>query len=114
MGYFVFCGSLDVMEVPGFVFVVQSPDQNPDSIEKAMIDFLQEFDNAISAMAESEFAMHKDSLIGAVMRQEEKLRDRSERYWIEIDRENYTFDHRDKLAEAIDKTSIEEFRHFFE
>ena len=42
------------------------------------------------------------------------MRDRSERYWIEIDRENYTFDHRDKLAEAIDKTSIEEFRHFFE
>lgn len=114
MGYFVFCGSFDVMEVPGFVFVVQSPDQNPDSIEKAMIDFLQDFDNAISAMAESEFAMHKDSLIGDVMRQEEKLRDRSERYWMEIDRENYTFDDRDKLAEAIDKMSIEEFRHFFE
>jgi secreted Zn-dependent insulinase-like peptidase len=113
MGYFVFCGSMDVMEVPGFVFVVQSPNQDPDTIENAIIQFLQDFDSVIWEITETEFTRHKSSLIGDVMRQEERLGDRSERYWIEIDRENYNFDYRETLAEAIGEISLEEFRHFF-
>ena len=44
----------------------------------------------------------------------EKLRDRSGRYWLEIDRKDYEFDSRERLAAAINEVSLDDFRQFFQ
>jgi secreted Zn-dependent insulinase-like peptidase len=113
MGYFVLCGAMNMMQVPGLVFVVQSPNQTPDVIETAMNEFLQSYGASLGIMTDAEFEQHRSSLISDVMRQEEKLRDRSGRYWLEIDREDYEFDSRERLAAAINEVSLDNFRQFF-
>jgi secreted Zn-dependent insulinase-like peptidase len=114
MGYFVFCGAMDVMQLPGLVFIVQSPNQAPDAIEAAMIEFLHDYGASIDSMTDAEFEQHRNSLVGDVMRQEEKLWDRSSRYWLEIDRKNYGFDSRERLSAAINEVSLDDFRKFFQ
>lgn len=113
MGYIVFCGAIDIMEVPGFALVVQSPNRNPENIQKEMEQFLEEFLLGMVNLEEIDFVQHRDSLVGDIMRREEQLRDRSNRYWLEIDRQNYSFDYREKLVNAINKISLKEFREFF-
>ena len=78
-----------------------------------MEQFLEEFVFGMANLEEIEFAQHRDSLVGDIMRREEQLRDRSNRYWLEIDRQNYSFDYREKLVNAINKISLKEFREFF-
>jgi secreted Zn-dependent insulinase-like peptidase len=114
MGYFVLCGAMDVMQFPGLVFVVQSPSQTPDDIEAAMNAFLQSYGPSLDAMTDTQFEQHRSSLVSDVMRQEEKLRDRSGRYWLEIDRKDYEFDSRERLAAAINEVSLDDFRKFFQ
>ena len=114
MGYFVLCGAMDIMQLPGLVFVVQSPNQTPDIIEAAIIEFLQGYEAVLDMMTDAEFEQHRSSLISDVMRQEEKLRDRSGRYWLEIDRKDYAFDSREQLSAAINEVSLDDFRQFFQ
>ena len=114
MGYFVLCGAMDMMQLPGLVFVVQSPNQTPDVIEAAMNEFLQVYGSSLDTMTDTEFEQHRSSLVSDVMRQEEKLRDRSGRYWLEIDRKGYEFDSRERLAAAINGVSLDDFRQFFQ
>ena len=114
MGYFVLCGAMDMMQLPGLVFVVQSPNQTPDVIEAAMNEFLQVYGSSLDTMTDTEFEQHRSSLVSDVMRQEEKLRDRSGRYWLEIDRKDYEFDSRERLAAAINEVSLADFRQFFQ
>jgi secreted Zn-dependent insulinase-like peptidase len=113
MGYFVFSGAMDMMQLPGLVFVVQSPNQGPDVIEAAVNEFLQSYGDSLDNMTDAEFEQHRSSLVSDVMRQEEKLRDRSGRYWLEIDRKDYEFDTRERLAAAINEVSLDDFRQFF-
>jgi secreted Zn-dependent insulinase-like peptidase len=114
MGYFVFSGAMDMMQLPGLVFVVQSPNQGPDVIEAAVNEFLQSYGDSLGNMTDAEFEQHRSSLVSDVMRQEEKLRDRSGRYWVEIDQERYDFDTREQLAAAINEVSLDDFRQFFQ
>ena len=79
-----------------------------------MIEFLHDFGASIDSMTDAEFEQHRSSLVGDVMRQEEKLRDRSSRYWLEIDRKNYGFDSRERLSAAINEVSLDDFRKFFQ
>ena len=113
MGYLVFCGAIDIMEVPGFVLVVQSPDKSPDDIEAAIFQFLEDFEKSMDNMGELEFIEHRNSLVKDIMRHEEKLSDRSNRYWTEIDREHYAFDSRENLAKAVTNISFRDFQDFF-
>ena len=101
------------MEVPGFVLVVQSPDKHPNEIEAAIFQFLEDFEKSMENMEELEFIEHRTSLVKDIMKVEEKLRDRSGRYWTEIDREHYTFESRENLTEAVTNISFADFQDFF-
>ena len=79
-----------------------------------MNEFLQGYGSSLDTMTAAEFEQHRSSLVSDVMRQEEKLRDRSGRYWLEIDRKDYEFDSRERLAAAINKVSLDDFRQFFQ
>ena len=79
-----------------------------------MIEFLHDYGASIDIMTDAEFEQHRSSLVGDVMRQEEKLWDRSSRYWLEIDRKDYGFDSRERLSAAINEISLDDFRKFYQ
>ena len=64
-------------------------------------------------MPDSEFNKHKDALIKNILEREIRLRQRSNRYWSEIDAKHYQFDSHQKLANAVKQISKEGFVQFY-
>ena len=48
-----------------------------------------------------------------ILEKEKRLRVRSNRYWTELDRENYNFDSREQLADAVRLITKDEFVKFY-
>nr|VFJ87806.1 MAG: Secreted Zn-dependent peptidases, insulinase-like [Candidatus Kentron sp. H]VFJ89519.1 MAG: Secreted Zn-dependent peptidases, insulinase-like [Candidatus Kentron sp. H]VFJ96210.1 MAG: Secreted Zn-dependent peptidases, insulinase-like [Candidatus Kentron sp. H] len=101
LGYVVSAGAYPLLEVPGLVFLVQSPHTGPAALGARVERFLTEQADVLDAMTDSEFARHKAALMARILEQEESLPVRSHRYWGEIDQGLSTFDSRERKAEAV-------------
>jgi len=101
LGYIVGARRMSLLEVPGVNFLVQSPSTAPPEVEARIEGFLRRFGERLGELEPSRFETHKAGLISRILEEEERLQERSNRYWQEIDRELYTFDSRERLAGAV-------------
>ncbi len=101
LGYVVFSTAMPLMEVPGMVFVVQSPNHEPAAIQMAIDEFLADFMEEFEGISPGEFEQHRQGLLSQLLRSDQQLTERSDYYWRELDREAYRFDTRSRLAGAI-------------
>lgn len=110
LGYIVFASNMTIIETPGIVLVVQSPIADPAALQDYIEAFLDEYSVTIAKLDEDTFERHKAALLSNLLEADTALDDRTGRYWTELDREHYGFDFRDKLAAAIGKVSLDEFK----
>ncbi len=101
VGYLVHATPLNILEVPGLLFSVQSPTHNPAQIKQLIDEFLESFGEMLEQMDAGEFARVKQGLTDRILVLDKKLVDRTNRYWREIDRRELTFDTRRHIAEEI-------------
>lgn len=113
LGYIVVAASMPLLEVPGMVFVVQSPIADPIELENHIERFISGYYESVARMSETDFEKHKQGLLARILEKEKRLRARSNRYWTELDRENYNFDSREQLAEAVRSITKDEFVEFY-
>ena len=109
VGYLVFGSAFSIRQVPGLVFSVQSPTHTVAEIYQLIGDFLDNFPAQLAAMDEAQFEQARQGLISQILKRDNKLVDRSSRYWEEIDLKEFGFDTRNQLAEAIqslDKATV--------
>lgn len=104
LGYFVFASQLYVMEVPGVMFSVQSPQSSVEKMVGRVGQFLTDFRENLKDMSDQEFQQHRAGVMSQLVEPDKRLRERSERFWREIDRKQYEFDSRDKFASALEAT----------
>ena len=110
LGYIVFATEIMLQQVPGIAFTVQSPNTDALKILEYTQEFLHAFATSVAAMDEDEFSRHKSALISKILEKDTALSQRSARYWREIDRQNFEFDTREKLAASIHSYPLEEFK----
>ncbi|MCB1744610.1 MAG: insulinase family protein [Gammaproteobacteria bacterium] len=110
LGYVVFATPFPLLETPGIAFVVQSGIADAEEIEQRIQSFIEERLEALSALDEATFERHRQALLGDILERETKLRERSNRYWMELDRRYYEFDRREQLAAAVRALSLPEFK----
>jgi secreted Zn-dependent insulinase-like peptidase len=108
LGYIVFASPMPLLEVPGLAFVVQSPIADPIELETHVNRFIAGYSDTLKNMTEEEFARHKLGLLTLILQAEKTLQEKAERYWTEIDREDYDFSSREKLAAAVDAVTKED------
>ncbi len=113
IGYVVYATPMNILEVPGLVLAVQSPDHQPAQIYALMDEFLQDFDEQLEAISEAEFDQVKQGLISRVQQQDKRLTDRTNRYWREIDLKRFHFDSRQRLTDEIQKLSKLDIGQYF-
>ena len=101
MGYIVFATLLPMLDVPGLALVIQSPSASPETLHRHVDSFLHRSGAALRDMPPEVFERHRAAVESALMEAETRLDQRTERYWGEIDRENYEFDWRERLLEAV-------------
>jgi len=113
LGYIVFATSMPLLEVPGMVFIVQSPITDPIELETHIERFLLDYYESVARMSETDFEKHRQGLLARILEKDKRLRTRSNRYWTELDRENYNFDSRRQLADAVRLITKDEFVKFY-
>ena len=101
IGYTVFASPMPLRDVPGLALVVQSPSTPPEAIHRQVDAFLGRFGAALREMPRVVFERHRAALESAFLEADTRLDGRTARYWNDIAREHYTFDRRERLAEAV-------------
>ena len=100
-GYVVFATPMPIQEHPALALVVQSPSASPDTLLSDIASFFARGAALIEALDSNSLESYREGLINELMKQEQKLSQRSSRYWQEIDKGYSNFDSREQLAEAI-------------
>jgi insulysin len=101
LGYVVFGTSMPLFDVPGLVYVVQSPNASASHIEERMDHFLSNAKSMLEAIDEGEFGRQREALLARLLERDSSLQARTNRYWNEMDRPGGKLDDRRKLADAL-------------
>jgi len=105
LGYNLAAAAMPIKDMPGLLFILQSPVISAPEIESRSLRFLQKFKSDLQAMPEQEFASYKSGLIIHLLEKDKSLQKRSYRNWLEIDRNNKYFNTRELIAAAVDEIS---------
>jgi len=108
LGYIVYASPYVSLQTPYVALVIESPSTSVAEILNRVNVFLEGFKSQIANLSEEEFEAAKKGLITKTDKKDDTLEDRSNRYWTEIDRENYDFDSRKKLTQAINDLTLEQ------
>ncbi|MCV6588980.1 MAG: insulinase family protein [Marinobacterium sp.] len=106
LGYVVFQTLLPLRRAPGLAFVVQSPVANPVELESRIDSFLEQMRADIASMDETTLERFKKSLVSRLLKPENGLTERSNRYWTQIDTGDANFDGREALADAVNALQL--------
>ena len=108
LGYIVFSTNFNLLDVPAIAFIVQSPVAKGDVLLNETRLFLEEQLATIPNMNDESLARYKSAVISKLLKQDNNLYSRSNRYWQDIDRENYEFDTNEDIAKAIAGIKLED------
>ena len=107
LGYIVFAINFNLFEVPGLAFIVQSPNTKGDVLLHETELFLQNQVEALHAITPKMLAQYQSAVTTHLLKKDNTLYQRSNRAWHEIDKKNYEFDTKAKLAEHVNNLSKE-------
>ncbi|GGK76376.1 insulinase family protein [Amphritea balenae] len=113
LGYVVFETALPLRKAPGLAFVVQSPNTDPLGLEKSIDTFVNQMGKQLTKMDSNQLKRFKASVISRINRKATRLSDLSEQYWQEIDRDEYSFDSRKQLTDAVSELSLSDIKKSF-
>jgi secreted Zn-dependent insulinase-like peptidase len=113
LGYIVFASQMTMFEVPGLALVVQSPIAGPEQLTDYVEEFVRSFHSTLMGLSADEFERHKLALVNNILEVETKLQERTNRYWNELDREQYRFDQRERMADAVRAITLEDLESFY-
>jgi secreted Zn-dependent insulinase-like peptidase len=108
LGYIVFSTSFTLLDVPGIVFIIQSPVAKGDTLLKESRLFLETQLSGISNISTENLDRYKSAVISKLLKQDNNLYSRSNRYWQDLDRENYEFDTNEDIAAAVSNISLDD------
>tara|TARA_R100001440_G_scaffold25074_8_gene40831 strand:+ start:33516 stop:36365 length:2850 start_codon:yes stop_codon:yes gene_type:complete len=108
LGYIVSGSSFEMLEVPALGFMVQSPSADMKAIDSAVDKFLNDFEAQLTGLSEKDLDREKQAVISQLLERDRQLGEISERYWREIDRGATGFGSREKLADAIRGTELDD------
>ena len=113
LGYVVFATPFPLVEVPGVAFVAQSPVADVTRLASEVHRFLGEFSTRLTDMSAEDFERDRAAVVARVREEDTSLSDRSRRYWAELDREQFGFDTRERVVEAVEQFEKDSFALFY-
>jgi insulysin len=111
LGYVVGTYDYTKGDVPGLVMLVQSPVADAGAVIAAMEAFMQGVEPELD---EKQFARHKSSLISDILRPDKNLNERAEFYWQSIAQQQWDFDSRQRLADAVTALTLPQWKAYYD
>ncbi len=112
LGYVVQSFAMPIIGVPGMMYLVQSPSTSAATTERAIREFIGDFGLQLTDLPQAALDGARAALLSRINQRDDALSDRADRYWRELDDEEYGFDSRERLSGALEAITIEEMRQF--
>ena len=107
-GYIVFGTAYPMLEQGGLAFIVQSPSTPSQTLYDETQAFIQDFVNTLEGMPDEEYQAHQQGLIANLVKKPLNLKEKTNRYWRDIDIDNSQFNTYDELAKHVGLLSKQE------
>ena len=114
LGYVVFATNLQLREISGNGFVVQSPVVGPDALRTRTLEFIDVQVQRFAEMPDEEFSANQGGLVAKLTQKDKNLSQRATRYWMDLDRGVMTFDSNKQLAQQVQALSKDDMIDFLE
>ena len=113
LGYLVAAGFNETENLPGMLLLVQSSAVSSDELQKRMEAFVQEYAGKLQDMNQEEFRNHKAGLQAKLLKKDDMMLVRAVRYLDNLEREQYSFDFRKRVAEEVGRLDKEDLLAFY-
>lgn len=113
LGYIVYATAFEILETPALGLVVQSPEATAEAIDQAVMEFAEGYADRLAELTSERLAREKQAVISQLLQRDRQLSEVSGRHWREIDRGNTDFDSRERLADAIQKVTLDQLKTTF-
>ncbi|TXR54096.1 insulinase family protein [Reinekea thalattae] len=113
LGYIVTAQSYTIDGFPGLIFYVQSPHTDAALLQLYSDRFLNRYNQSLLDMTEAQFNDYKIGLSTTLLEEDKNLYQLSSRYWQNIVDGNKNFNTQIRLAQEINKISLDGFRRFY-
>ncbi len=113
LGYAVFAFNTSVGEQWGLGFLLQSNSKQPKYLNQRYLDFYQKAADKLKAMSQADFEQYKNALINERQQPPQTFYAEVARFSGDFSRNNVSFDSRDKMLEALKKTTQKQLINFY-
>jgi secreted Zn-dependent insulinase-like peptidase len=107
-GYIVFGTAYPMLEQGGLAFIVQSPSTLSQTLFDETQAFITDFIQTLENMPNEEYAAHQQGLIANLVKKPLNLKEKTNRYWRDIDIDNEQFNTYQELAKHVEKLTKQE------
>jgi secreted Zn-dependent insulinase-like peptidase len=114
LGYIVLARPYPIDGLPGLILYIQSPHTDPALLHLYSDRFLSQYSNEIASMTDKSFEAYKQGLITSLSEPDKNLFELSGRYWREIQTGNIHFNTMTRIANEVEKISLDGFRRFYQ
>jgi insulysin len=108
LGYIVFATNFNLLDIPSIAFIIQSPVAKNDILLKENLLFLNTQLANVAKLSDENVNRYKSAVISKLLKQDNTLYSRSNRYWQDIDRENYEFNTNENIAKAVSDIKLDD------
>ena len=109
LGYIVFVTAMGLKEVPGSLFVVQSPQASVPHIQQSIQNFLV----AYSEQLPTDLNRHKQAVLTHLLERPKTLSEMAERQWTNILKNDHTFSYRKRLADHVSRLEFSDLQQYY-
>lgn len=103
LGYAVGATVMGVLDYPGIAFYIQSSVAAPESLGEHFASFRQGFEAQLDELNDESFEEARQGLLTTLQEQPQNLSEEAARVRQDWRRENYSFDSRERMIEAVER-----------
>lgn len=110
LGYIVFMSNLRLQQVPGSVFVVQSPDTSVTNISLAIEQFLKDFDSRFP----DDIGVYQQAVATRLLEKPTSLSASAMIYWGDLLQDYENFDYRQQLVARVKSITADQLYQYYQ
>jgi insulysin len=114
LGYIVSASPFPQNEVPGLIFIVQSPNASSAEILEESEHFFTDFKQQLAQLTAKEFEDHKQGLISRLVSKKKNMSEKAGHFWHNIEVNRLTFDTNEAIAKDVENIQQTEIQALFE
>src|SRR5690606_27085222 len=113
LGYIVMASVYPVRDVPGLVFLVQSPVAGPGALAAAYQKFLREWSQRSEVELQPLFERHREALVQRLAQEPKNMGEANDRLWQDLASGHREFDSREQILAAMKALTFEQWLTLF-